>query len=131
MGGNSTCREGGTLMEVMTRDATFAARYDVEWSPNATINLHVERAIGDTSPDETTSRTIAVPTRSSQKRRGSVRDRVPEPSESADLERISWRESDAGMNMSSSAGLRREMSIGMSGVRSLVEFISVQQKRGL
>jgi hypothetical protein len=62
---------------------------------------------------------MAVPTRSSQNNRGSVRDRVPEPSESADFDRISWRVSDAEMNTSSWVGLRRDMSLGMRGVRSL------------
>jgi hypothetical protein len=47
---------------------------------------------------------------------------VPEPSLRADLERISWSASEEEMKTSSSnegEGLRRDMSIGIRGVRSL------------
>jgi len=85
------------------------------------MSLHVDRATSNVSPEEIACWTIAVPTRSSQKRSGSVSVREPEPSDNADLDRISCNASDAAVNIWSSTGFKNDISIGIRGVRSLNE----------
>ena len=76
------------------------------------------------SPVETLLSTIWAPVESNQRRSGSVNVLVPEPSESADFDRISCNVSEDTMKAASlsTVGSRRAMRTGIRGMRSLSGF---------
>lgn len=120
--GRGRCIEAiGIEIEIGAEEAIFAAMYDVEWSPSATRSLHSECETSSTDPELNVAWTIRPPLASSQRSRGSVRVRLPEPSDRADLDMSSWRASETAMNISGSVPKRsrRDMRGGMRGVMSL------------